>query len=66
MENLNKIIDAQIKANKAGLGWGKAFLKGTDLRDLREDLISNRVTLKRIRYASCMNPAAAVFGESQV
>ena len=66
MNNLNRILDAQIKANKAGLGWGKAFLKGTDLRSLREDLISNRITLKRIKYASSMNPAAAVFGESQV
>ena len=66
MDNLNKIIEAQINANKAGLGWGKAFLKGTDLRSLREDLISNRITLKRIKYASNMNPAAAVFGESQV
>ena len=66
MENLNKIIDAQIKANKAGLGWGKAFLKGTDLRDLREELISNRIELKRIKYASSQNPSAAVFGQSQV
>ena len=66
MENQDKIIEAQIYANKAGLGWGKAFLKGTDLRELREELISNRIKLKRIRYASSMNPAAAVFGESQV
>lgn len=66
MENLNKSIDAQIKANKAGLGWGKAFLKGTDLRETRRKLISNRIELKRIKYASGMNPAAAVFGESQV
>lgn len=66
MENQDKIIEAQIYANKAGLGWGKAFLKGTDLRELREELISNRIKLKRIRFASSMNPAAAVFGESQV
>ena len=66
MENLNKIIDAQINANKAGLGWGQAFLKGTDLRDIRETFISNRIELKRIKYASSLNPSAAVFGQSQV
>jgi len=66
MEDLNKIIEAQIKANKAGLGWGKAYLRGTDLKETRRKLITNRVELKRIQYASKMNPAAAVFGESQV
>lgn len=62
----NKIIDAQIEANGAGLRWGHSFLKGTDLRDLRSDLIRNRIDLRRIRYAAGVNPAAAIFGKSQV
>lgn len=66
MDNINNIIDAQLKANQEGLKWGKTFLRGTELRNLRKQLITNKITLKRVRYASSMNPAAAVFGESQV
>ncbi|MCM1520066.1 MAG: putative virulence factor [Lachnoclostridium sp.] len=62
----NKIIDAQMSANGAGLGWGRSFLKGSDLRELRSDLIRNRIDLRRIRYAASVNPAAAIFGKSQV
>lgn len=62
----NKYIDAQLSANSAGLDWGKAYLKGSDLRSLRSDLITNRIDLRRIRYAASVNPAAAIFGKSQV
>lgn len=65
-ENINNIIKAQLRANKAGLDWASVFLQGTDLRNIREKLITNRLNLKRIRYATSVNAAAAVFGESQV
>ncbi len=66
MSNINDILNAQIDANAEGLRWSKTFLKGEQLADTREKLIKNRIELKRIMYAEGMNPAAAVFGESQV
>lgn len=66
INTMNSVISAQIEANKAGLDWGKIYLNGTELRNARETLISNRINLRRIQYASNVNPAAAVFGESQV
>lgn len=65
-ENIHRIIEAQLSANKAGLEWANVFLQGTDLRNTREKLITNRLNLKRIRYATSVNAAAAIFGESQV
>lgn len=62
----HKHIDAQLSANGAGLDWGKTYLKGSDLRSLRSDLIRNRIDLRRIAYAASVNPAAAIFGKSQV
>lgn len=66
MSNNLNTINAQIAANAKGLAWGRTFLKGSQLADMRELLIKNRIELKRIDYANKMNPAAAVFGESQV
>lgn len=66
MASINDILSAQIHANAEGLNWGKTFLKGEQLATTRERLIRNRIELKRIEYAEGMNPAAAIFGESQV
>lgn len=66
MSDIFNILDAQIEANGKGLGWGRTFLKGEQLSATRETLIKNRIELKRIKYAEKMNPAAAIFGESQV
>ncbi|MFK8272619.1 virulence factor SrfC family protein [Capnocytophaga canimorsus] len=62
----NIIIKAQEKAYRKGLEWAKTFLRGTDLSVTKELLIKNKIKIKRIHYASELNPAAAVFGESQV
>lgn len=68
MDN-NKIkeqIEAQLEANGKALDWAHVYLHNEDLADLRQKLITNRIRLKRILYANAVNPAAAVFGESQV
>ena len=66
MENISDIITSQIEANRDGLNWANRYKRGQDLAELRESLITNRIKLKRIKYAQSVNPAAAVFGESQV
>lgn len=66
MNNIEQVINAQIEANKGALKWSKRFLKGHELDESRNQFISNRIQLKHIQYASGMNPAAIVFGESQV
>lgn len=59
-------INSQLSANAHSLEWGHVYLKGEELSNFRERLISNRIKLKRLQYASSVNPAAAIFGESQV
>lgn len=66
MAEIQDIIKSQLDANKSGLEWARTYLKTTQLSDTRERLIHNRIKLKRILRASEVNPAAAVFGESQV
>lgn len=66
MSKLIDNIDAQIAANEAGQRWGQNFLQKDNLNHLKGDLVRNRLELKHIRYALGMNPAAAVFGQSQV
>ena len=61
---INNNIDAQVSFNTSGLKWLKKF-KGDDQRAY-ERLINNRRRLKRIKYAMNINPAAAIYGESQV
>ena len=63
---MEKNIKAQRDANKHGLDWARIYLKNTDLAKARENLIKNRIQLKRVARAKSVNPAAAVFGESQV
>lgn len=61
-----KNILSQLEANRQGLIWAKSYLKEQQLANTRSHLILNRVNLKRIKKAMGINPAAAVFGESQV
>lgn len=66
MRQIQEIVNTQLEANRQGLAWSRAYLKGTQLTDTRQKLIQNRINLKRIGKAHSVKPAAAVFGESQV
>ncbi len=59
-------IEAQLEANKSGLIWAGTHLKADSLASTRDNLVSNRLNLKRVKRALEVNPGAAVFGESQV
>ncbi len=61
---MNNNIDSQVSFNTAGLKWLKQFEKGNERA--YEHLVNNRRQLKRIKYAENINPAAAIYGESQV
>ena len=63
---INARIDAQLPINGLGLEWLKNFVKGDEQIRAYERIINNRRQLKRIRYANNTNPAAAIYGESQV
>lgn len=62
----SNIISSQLSANAKALEWGRVYLRGQELADFRETLISNRIRLKQLLHANSVNPAAAIFGESQV
>lgn len=67
MENINKIIEAQISGNEAGLNWTKTYIKQEDeSREIRKECLANQLMLNRISFANDFNPSVAVFGESQV
>lgn len=59
-------IESQLSANAQALEWARIYLQGQELNNFRNRLISNRIRLKRLLYAQTVNPAAAIFGESQV
>lgn len=61
-----KNINSQLTANAKSLEWTHVYLKDREQADFRQKLISNRIKLKRLLYAKSVNPAAAIFGESQV
>lgn len=63
---VNNNIDSQVSFNTSGLKWIKQFTKGDEQMRAYERLINNRRQLKRIKYALSINPAAAIYGESQV
>lgn len=63
---MNTIIQAQIDANRRGLEWANQYLRGSNLDTTRDRLINNIIKLRRVKYANSLNPAVAVFGESQV
>lgn len=62
----NKAIESQLYSNAKALEWGHVYLRGQELTEFRNKLILNRIKLKRLLYANGVNPAAAIFGESQV
>ncbi len=66
MKDIDKTIEAQLKANAKGLDWAHVYLRKGQLEDTRERLIRNRILLKRVARANGVKAAAAVFGESQV
>lgn len=67
MENIKKVIDAQISGNEAGLTWTKSYIKEEDeSREIRKECLTNQLMLNRINFANDFNPSVAVFGESQV
>lgn len=67
MENINKVIEAQITGNEAGLTWTKSYIKEEDeSREIRKECLTNQLMLRRIDFANDFNPSVAVFGESQV
>ena len=61
-----RLIEAEKHASRAGLNWAKAFLGPEALGQTRDKIIGGRVAVGRIAKALEVNPAAAVFGESQV
>lgn len=63
---MNNNINSQLNANAKSLEWTHLYLKDTEKANFRQQLISNRIKLKRLLYAKSVNPAAAIFGESQV
>ncbi len=66
MENIDRVIEAQISGNEAGLGWTKDYIKELDeSREIRKECLSNMLTLRRVNFANDFNPAVAVYGESQ-
>lgn len=65
-EEIKKLIEAEAQASRSGLNWAKANLGPEALASVRDKIIEGRVRMKRINAALAVNPAAAVFGESQV
>lgn len=60
------MIEAQANASRSGLNWAKANLGSEALASTRDKIIEGRVRMRRISEALDVNPAAAVFGQSQV
>lgn len=63
---LKALIEAQANASRSGLNWAKASLGAEALAATRDKIIEGRVRMRRISDALDVNPAAAVFGQSQV
>lgn len=63
---MTRLIDAENHASRAALNWAKAFLGPEALGQTRDRIIGGRVAMNRIATALEVNPAAAIFGESQV
>lgn len=63
---IKRLIEAESQASRSGLNWAKANLGSEALASVRDKIIEGRVRMHRIAGALDVNPAAAVFGESQV
>lgn len=63
---IKNLIEAEAQASRSGLNWAQANLGPEALASVRDKIIEGRVRMRRINAALDVNPAAAVFGESQV
>lgn len=63
---IKRLIKAEAQASRSGLNWAKANLGPEALASVRDKIIEGRMRMHRIDNALDVNPAAAVFGESQV
>lgn len=59
-------IDAQQTASKTVLDWARLHLSLAESAGVRDTVLTGRVEMRRIDTALHTNPAAAIFGESQV
>lgn len=63
---IKRLIEAEAQASRSGLNWAKANLGSEALAATRDRIIEGRVRMRRIDTALDVNPAAAIFGQSQV
>lgn len=63
---IKRLIQAEAQASRSGLNWAKANLGPDALASVRDKIIEGRMRMNRIENALSVNPAAAIFGESQV
>lgn len=59
-------IEAQQKSSKTVLDWARLNLSDDERAHVRDTVLTGRVEMRRIDKALHTNPAAAIFGESQV
>lgn len=59
-------IDAQSETSETIVNWAQLHLSAREAAGVRDAVVSGRVEMRRIDNALHTNPAAAVFGESQV
>ena len=64
-KTINKIDRNVLHINKM-IEWSNVFLKDESKRKTRSQLVDSRRKLNRIKSALLVNPAASIFGESQV
>ena len=59
------IINRQMSLLEEGINWVKTNLKGERQRAAYDELVAQRIRLKKIKLAIDENPAAVLYGESQ-
>lgn len=64
-KTINKIDKDILHINRM-IEWSNVFLKDESKRKTRSQLVDSRRKLNRIKSALLVNPAASIFGESQV
>lgn len=69
-QNIDTVLANQISAEQhssdTALRWAEANLPADDCATVRDRLLTGKVEMRRIDKALHTNPAAAIFGESQV
>ena len=58
-------IEQQLSILGDGINWVKNNLKGERQRNAYDELVAQRIHLKKIKMAVTENPAAVLYGESQ-